>query len=229
MSWRDNWLMFLPPVWRIVPPMLLAALGGTVLIWLHEEAPGSFGANLAPLVWCALGAGLLVRPAQPLMVSAVAMGMTALALRGVWDTVTTVDGASWNVGTSVRTALWGVLPFLALPAAVGEALQTRPVLSRRLYFGAVSLFFLEQGTHRALGSSGRPAEALAFLMVSLVALFAAFVAERTLLEARSGDPLPDEPVVVTARQVRYLDEPTPARDEVPANPTTGSPMGTQFS
>lgn len=216
MPWRDNWLLALPPAARLIPPLLLAALGGLALVWLHDRAPENIDANLTPLVWCAIGAGLLVRPAQPLVVAAAALGMAGLALHGVWLLVQTIPAQDWSFAHTLRTAFWGLVCLLALPAAVGEALAAHTIAARRLYFGAVAVFFVEQGLRRLLGVTGRPSEALFLFLIALVALFAVWAAERTLsgpLLAEETPALPprdrDEPLFLP-RPVRYLDE-TPSR------------------
>jgi uncharacterized membrane protein HdeD (DUF308 family) len=207
MTRRDNWLLALPPALRLLPPLLLALLGGASLVWLHRFAPQGWGANLSPLVWFGVGVGLLVRPAQALVVSATALGMAALAAEGAQEVARALDWELWHPEHTLRITLWGGICLLALPAAVCEALAVRPVLARRCYFTAIALFFLEQGARRLLGVSGRPTEAISFFLVAGVAVFAVFVATRTLpLPAEEPAPaaLTEEPA--PRRRVRYLDE-----------------------
>jgi len=217
MTRRDNWLLALPPALRLLPPLLLALLGGAGLLWLHRFAPRGWGANLSPLVWFAVGAGLLLRPAQALVVSATALGMAALAATGALQVARALDWELWLPEHTLRVTLWAAICLLALPAALFEALAARPVLARRCYFAAIALFFVEQGARRLLGVSGRPAEAISFFLVAGVAVFALFVAARTL-------PLPAEEPAPAAleeptprRPVRYLDESPPATPPGPAS------------
>jgi hypothetical protein len=217
MTWRDdittdgraNWLLALPPRARVLPPLLLAVLGGLLLVWLHDHAPAGFNANLSPIIWCAVGAGLLVRGAQSLVVSATAFGMAGLAGSGALGIALALDRQDWQPADAVRIALWGTLTLLALPAAIREALGARPALARRFYFAAILVFFTEQGVRRLLGASGRPSEALFFFLVALVALFAVSVAPRTVAAADEGDTDMPEPLS-RSHPVRYLGENPPS-------------------
>jgi uncharacterized membrane protein HdeD (DUF308 family) len=228
MSWRNNWLLALPPYARLLPPLALAFLGGGLLVWVHDRASDGSGANLAALVWFTIGLGMLVRPAQPLLVSAAALGMTGLALQGVLELVSGVDSDLWRPEDAARAALWSLLALFALPAGLGEALPYRPVLARRFYFAAVALFFLEGGVHRLLGAEGgRPSESVFFFLVACFALFSVFIAERTTAVAELPAAPPDvfprtrsapaadlnsPPAPAPPRRPRlvcYLDEPLP--------------------
>jgi hypothetical protein len=211
MSWRNNWLLALPPIARLLPPLVLAVFGATLLVWLHGEAPRGWGPNLSPLVWCALGGGLLVRPAQPLVVSAAAFGMAGLAATGALDTAFPLE--TDQAGRDLtRVALWGLIALVALPAAIGEALAVRRVLARRLYFAAVMLFFLEQALRHETGRVGQPSEAILFLLVALVALFGVLVADRTLADRpdyEEAGKAEMEAGIAPIPRVRYLEEPPP--------------------
>ena len=102
MTWRDNWLLAVPPVLRIFPPLALAFVGGTALVWLQEHAHLGIGANLAPLVWCAAGAAVLVRPAQSLILAATALGVVALAASGAVDISVHRNWDAWRPADSLR-------------------------------------------------------------------------------------------------------------------------------
>ncbi len=211
MSWRDNWLLALPPVTRLLPPLLLTFLGGCALVWLHDHAPDGFYANLTPLVWCVVGAGFLLRSAQSLLVSATAFGMAWLAASGALGIALGADRDLWHAADRVRIALWGLLAFLALPAAVWEALCVRLILARRFYFAAIALFFVEQGLRHSLGVVGHPSQAVFLFLVSLVALFGVYSADRTLADTDRGPAdestaAPVDSVSLPTRRVHYLDE-----------------------
>jgi hypothetical protein len=230
MSWRNNWLLAFPHRWRLLPPLLLAALGGTLLVWVHTGLPDGIAANVAPLIWFGIGVGLLVRPAQSLMVSAAAFGMTGLAMEGVLSLMLRVDMDLWRSVDMVRIVFWSVLAALALPAALGEALLYRPVLARRLYFAAVAVFFAEGGVRRLIASGDRASECVFFFLVAMFALFSVCTAERTVahpgpfpereneiedsaasIGAGGGAPAlaETEGSAIRTHRVRYLDEPGP--------------------
>jgi hypothetical protein len=199
----------------------LALCGSAVLVWVHASGSQGIGANLAPLVWCAIGVALLVRPAQPLVVSAASLGMAGLATHGVLAIVWQADMDLWRPVDAIRIALWIPLAAAALPAAVGEALPLRPVLARRLYFVAVALFFLEGGLRRALeGATRNPSEAVFFFVATGIAVLGIGTAGRAV----TPDPVSFEPGRaplppaeetglpgdrLPRRPVRYLDEAPP--------------------
>ena len=209
MSWRENWLLALPTPLRLLPPFLAACLGGLVLIWVQRYAPANYGSNLAPFIWCAIGVGLLFRPAQPLVISSASFGMAGLAGYGALCAAYRLHSPSAQTADLIRVVAWGVIAALAAPAAIGEALDRFPLIARRFYFASVGIFFVEQGMRRVLGVIGTPSEAFAFFAIAAVALLAVVIADRTLLghSALVEETDSDEKALVPViRAVRYLDE-----------------------
>lgn len=167
-AFRNNLLLALPPLWRPIPPVLLAVVGAAILLWLDAHAAGRYASNLAPFVWCLFGVALMIRPLQPLALAAAAWGMAGLASRGAADVLASSTAGFISPMDAARVALWSAIVVLAVPAAVFESLDLRRSLGRRLFFTAGMLFFLEQGFRHAL-VSGNGSESVPFFLIAAMA------------------------------------------------------------